>query len=83
MINQFYRVELNDKNKAEFYIVKKNELNPKMNILELGVCIFNDKDLQLDGLLDVNAIDSLMQYLSECKEYIVEYNENSKIIVEP
>jgi hypothetical protein len=77
MENQIYRVQLTAENKLEFFVCSTNELNPHRNIKELGVCVLG-KGIQLDGDLDLSELDSLISYLQDCREYIKEYNENSK-----
>ena len=77
MENQIYRLQLTDKSKLEFYVCSTNEINPYRNIKELGVCVLG-KVIQLDGDLDLIELDSLISYLKDCRDYIKEYNENSK-----
>ena len=77
MENQIYRVQLTDESKLEFYVCSTNELNPHRDIKELGVCVLG-KVIQLDGDLDLIELDSLISYLKDCRDYIKEYNENSK-----
>jgi len=77
MENQIYRVELTDESKLEFYVCSTNELNPHRTIKELSVCVLG-KVIQLDGGLDLMELNSLISYLQDCREYIQEYNDNSK-----
>ena len=77
MENQIYRAQLTNGGKLELYVCTMNEINPYRNIKELGVSVLG-KVIQLDGNLGLNELDSLISYLQDCREYIKEYNENSK-----
>lgn len=77
MENQFYKVEMSDKHKLEFYVCDTNEVSPYRKIKDLGIVIYK-VDVQIDGSLDANGLDSLIKYLSECRDYINQFNEKSK-----
>jgi len=74
MINQIYRIELTDNCKLDISIYDTNTLNPVKDIKELGVCIFGG-DLQLDGSIDDDQLESLIKFLTDCKTYIDNFNK--------
>lgn len=77
MENQVYRIEMSDKYKLELYVCDTNELNPHLDIKEIGVVVFKDGE-QIDGDIDEMGLDSLIKFLTECKEHISKFNANSK-----
>lgn len=84
MENTIYRINLEEnKNKKidlEFYICDTNELNPYRKIKELGIIILDNKKLQLDASLSEIELDSLIEYLIDCKKHIINFNKESKQI---
>ena len=81
MENNIYRLKLTDKSSLEFYVSSTNEINPTRYIKELGVCVLGNS-FQLDGDLDLTQLNSLISYLEDCRDYIKEFNENSKPLSE-
>lgn len=81
MENQFYRFEMSDKYQLELYVTETNELDPYRDIKEIGVMVFKDGE-QIDGHIDEMGLNSLIKYLTDCKNHISEFNENSKPIDE-
>lgn len=77
MENIIYRIHASPDAKIEFYVCGTNELEPFRDTKELGIVALEGVT-QIDGGLDVNGIDSLIQYLTDVREYIAEYNEGSK-----
>jgi hypothetical protein len=79
MENQIYRIKLSGDALCEFYVCKTNEVNPVRNILEMGVVILDrSTNLQLDGDIELDELDSFINYLQDCRNYIKEFNKNSK-----
>jgi hypothetical protein len=77
MENQVYRIEMSDKYKLELYVCDTNKLNPHRDIKEIGVVVFKDGE-QIDGDIDEMGLDSLIKFLTDCKEHISKFNANSK-----
>jgi|SRR5690606_21168742 len=77
MENQVYRIRMSDEYKLELYVCDTNELNPHRDIKEIGVVVYKDGE-QIDGDIDEMELDSLIKYLTKCKEYISKFNANSK-----
>lgn len=77
MENQVYRIEMSDKYKLELYVCDTNELNPHRDIKEIGVVVFKDGE-QIDGDIDEMGLDSLIKFLTDCKQHISTFNANSK-----
>jgi len=76
MENQIYRVNMENKVDLEFYVCGTNELEPYKEIREMAIqLIIGEK--QLDASLELNELDSLIKYLTDCKEYIEAFNEKS------
>lgn len=79
MKNQIYRIDLSGDALCEFYVCQTNEVDPERDILEMGVVILDRPvSLQLDGDMDLDELDSLIDYLQDCRRYIKEFNKNSK-----
>lgn len=76
MENQIYRINLEKLVDLEIFVIGTNEVNPYKSTREMAVQIIIGEK-QLDGSLDLNELNSLIKYLKECKEYIVEYNKAS------
>lgn len=77
MENQIYRIEMSDKCKLEIYVCNTNEINPHRDIKEIGLAVFKDGE-QIDGDIDEMSLDSLIKFLTDCKEHISKFNANSK-----
>ena len=76
MENQIYRINMENGVDLEFYVCGTNELNPYKETREMAVqLIIGEK--QLDASLEVNELESLIKYLTECKDYIIKYNKES------
>lgn len=76
MENQIYRLKMVENAEIEFYVCGTNEVDPYRSIRELGV-VFLSGEMQWDGEMNINELDSLIKYLTECKAYIIEYNKTS------
>tara|TARA_R110001632_G_scaffold230449_1_gene367869 strand:+ start:323 stop:562 length:240 start_codon:yes stop_codon:yes gene_type:complete len=76
MINQTYKLK-EDSSDLEFFVAETNELEPHRDIREMAVVMIN-KEQQIDFSLGSDKLDSLIDYLTRCKEYINTFNENSK-----
>ena len=76
MENQIYRMRMESEVDLEFYICGTNELNPYRQIKEIGVQVIF-KENQLDACLDVKELDSFIDYLTKCRDYIVDFNSKS------
>lgn len=83
MKNHIYRIELSKSDGAypdiELSVVETNEVNPIRNILCLEINMI-DKKCQFDGSLDEEELDSLIDYLQDCRRYISDFNKRSKPI---
>jgi hypothetical protein len=80
MDNQYFRVKMygaKEETNVEFYVCDTNELEPMRDIKEIGLVMVLDKD-QFDGALNEKQLDSLIKYLTDCRQYINEFNANSK-----
>ena len=76
MENQIYRINMDNNVDLEFFVIGSNEVNPYKSIREMAVqMIIGEK--QLDASLDLNELASLIKYLTDCKDYIIKYNEAS------
>lgn len=86
MKNHIYRVELAKSDGTypdiEFSVTETNEVNPFKDALCLGICM-TDEDHRFDGSLDEEELESLIDYLHECKRYISNFNRKNKTTVEP
>lgn len=83
MKNHIYRIELSKSDGTypdiELSVVETNEVNPIRNILCLEINMI-DKKCQFDGSLDEEELDSLIDYLQDCRRYISDFNKRSKPI---
>jgi len=78
MENQIYRIDLTDKKQLEFYIVGANSPEPYYKQKEIGVIIFGKDELQLDAVLDLDEVESLIDYLQDAKRHCEKYNSSQK-----
>jgi hypothetical protein len=76
MENQIYRVDMESKTCLEFYICGTNEINPYRKTKEIAIQLIIEEK-QLDAGLDLNELNSFIDYLIKCKDYITEYNSKS------
>ena len=76
MENQIYRVNMKSKVDLEFYVCGTNEINPYRETREIGIQLIIEEK-QLDAGLDVNELNSFIDYLTKCRDYIVDYNSKS------
>lgn len=79
MVNQIYRIPLHggkEDSKLDFWVCATNELNPYRQTKELAVTVIGEP--QLDAMLDLESIDPLIKYLTDCREFIKKINDNSK-----
>ena len=76
MENQIYRLNLERGADLELYVVGSNELNPFRSIREMAIQIITGEK-QLDTSINENELESLIKYLTDCKDYIKKYNEES------
>ncbi len=76
MENQIYRVNMESKVDLEFYVCGTNELNPYKETREIGIQLIIEEK-QLDAGLDVNELNSFLDYLTKCRDYIIDYNSKS------
>jgi hypothetical protein len=74
MENQIYRINMENNVDLEFYVCGTNELEPYREIREMALQIIIGEK-QLDASLDMKELESFIKYLTECREYIVEYNK--------
>lgn len=81
MENQIYRVNMESKVYLEFYVCRTNELDPYKEAREIGIQLIIEEK-QLDAGLDANELNSFIDYLTKCRDYIIEYNEASATIIE-
>ena len=76
MENQIYRVNMESQVDLEFYVCGTNELNPYKETREIGIQLIIEEK-QLDAGLDVNELNSFIDYLTKCRDYIIDYNSKS------
>ena len=76
MENQIYRVNMESKVDLEFYVCGTNELNPYKETREIGIQLIIEEK-QLDAGLDVNELNSFINYLTKCRDHIIDYNSKS------
>ena len=69
MENHIYRIQLTEDTNLDFFVSTVGQATK-----ELGLCVFN-KNIQLDGDLDLSEIDSLLKFLTDCREYIEKHNK--------
>lgn len=67
-----------DVHKLEFYCCRTNEVNPDRDVRELGICVTNKGDMQIDFSLNQEELKSLVKHLGQLLEYVEEFNSNSK-----
>jgi len=82
MKNQIYRIDLEPSHKLEFYVLSTNEINPHRETKEMGIVVL-EKNVQLDGSLELDELDSLIEYLENCRDYIKEFNQKTKPVEQP
>lgn len=63
-----------ESDKFEFYIAGSNTIEPCKETRELWLTV-KSKDIQLDTYFDSNELDSLIDYLQNCRTYIRHYNK--------
>ena len=76
MENHIYRVNMESKVDLEFYVCGTNELNPYKETREIGIQLIIEEK-QLNAGLDVNELNSFIDYLTKCRDYIIDYNSKS------
>lgn len=76
MENQIYRINMESGGDLEFYVCGTNEINPYRETREIGIQLIIEEK-QLDAGLDVNELNSFIDYLTKCRDYIVDYNSKS------
>lgn len=77
MLNQIFRTRMLGQKDAdiEFYVSETNSIEkPDKDICELGIVVQN-VDLQLDASLSLTELESLIKYLTDCKEFIQKFNQ--------
>lgn len=84
MKNVIYKIHDTDNvladnaHKLEFYCSQTNETNPYRPIMELGIVILGNNDLQIDFSLDAEELSELIEYLENLQRYINKFNKESK-----
>ena len=76
MENQIYRINMESGIDLEFYFCGTNELNPYKETREIGIQLIIEEK-QLDAGLDANELNSFIDYLTKCRDYIVDFNSKS------
>lgn len=76
MENQIYRINMESNVDLEIYVCGTNELKPYKETREIAFQLII-KDKQLDAGLEINELNSLIKYLTDCRDYIVDFNEKS------
>ncbi len=77
MENQIYRL-FGQGIKIELSIVDTNELKPYRDIKELNIDVSDlDNEELSSSELSASELDSLIKYLSDCRDYINDFNVNS------
>jgi hypothetical protein len=77
MENHYFRIECTKDFQLELYIVDTNELDPVVDIKEVGIVIYKEGQ-QIDADLNLNELKSLINYLEMSRDYIEKFNSNSK-----
>lgn len=78
MENQIYRLQLTDGVEVEFSVAETNEVEePYKEIRLLEISFFKDGD-EFNEILQEYELDSLIDYLKNCRDYIEDFNANSK-----
>jgi hypothetical protein len=77
MENHYFRIECTEDFQLEFYIVDTNELDPVVDLKEVGIVIHKEGQ-QIDADLNLNELKSLINYLEMSRDYIEKFNSNSK-----
>ena len=77
MINQVYRLTENE-GSIEFWVAETNELNPTRDTREMAISVIPKNGDEVHSDLNPDKLDSLIEYLVSCREYVNEYNEESK-----
>ena len=80
MGNTIFRKRGSDKSEIEFYTATTNDLNPYREVKELGVVVLHGEK-QLDFDFNEMEIDELIEYLQRAREYVSEFNINSKPVI--
>ena len=65
-----------DNTTLEFSVSPTNEIEPYRETRILSVMVYNES-LQFDASLSQNELDSLIDYLTRCRNYISEFNANT------
>lgn len=76
MVNQIYRIDFEKNKTLELGLVATNELEPPHDTMELGVWVF-DGENELTESLDLRQLESLIDYLHNCKRHISDFNRKS------
>ena len=73
MENHIYRIDATDKYIIEIYVCDTNETEPFRPIKEMALTVLKE-NLQIDASLNDAELESLIQYLKDCQQYIKEFN---------
>lgn len=74
MLNQIYRIDLFEKGILEFFVSSTNTVEETpLSVRELGVVLFVEGK-QLDASLDIEEMDSLINYLEEVRRHCKSHN---------
>lgn len=76
-MNQVYRLKMTGNISdatLEVNVFDTNTVEPRKDIKELGIVVFDKNGMQLDSHLSLDEIESLINYLTACKTYIKTFN---------
>lgn len=79
MKNKILRLQGTDESEMEFFCVDTNEVNPYRYIKECGIVVLK-KGVQLDFDLDEEELTELIGFLTEMRDHIAKFNNESKPI---
>lgn len=79
MKNKILRLSGSHKSEMEFFCIDTNDVNPYRPIKEGGIVVLQD-DIQLDFDLDEEELTEMIGFLTEMRDHIAKFNNESKPI---
>lgn len=79
MKNKVLRLQGSNESEMEFFCVDTNEVDPYRPIKEGGIVVLQN-DLQFDFDLDEEELTELIDFLTEMRDHVSEFNNASKPI---
>lgn len=81
MNNQIFRIETTNKTSIEISIIGSNEVAPYVKTKEIDIRVIGD-GLEIIGGLNLEELNSLIKYLTQCEDYIDNYNREQRELQE-